>query len=120
MLAGQEIGLIEILMITAFGMLVSMAAMVILWVFVVILGKLVSWKESDNAAKPETVTVPVKPLQESDALTEEELAAIIALSYAESGLYPSQLKVTSITSSANASEEEIAAITAAICTHRQV
>ena len=110
MLVGQEIGLMDVLMITAFGMTVSMAAMVLLWWFVVVLSRAVAWKEAGR--KPDRAVG--QPAEESD-VTGAEIAAIIAAVGAETGLCPGQYKITSIASSEEMDGRETAVIVAAIC-----
>jgi Na+-transporting methylmalonyl-CoA/oxaloacetate decarboxylase gamma subunit len=117
MLAGQEIGLIEVLMITAFGMIVAMAAMVLLWWFVVMLSKAVAWKESKSlGAKSKLVeALPTKENVTGDGVVSKaEIAAIIAAVNTKTGLHPSQYKITSIQSGSDATQEEVAAVITAI------
>ena len=114
MLAGQEIGFMDVLMITAFGMVVSMAAMVFLWWFVVILSKAVAWRESKD--KP-VQTPPEIEITAEDGVSEAEIAAIIAAVGTKTGFYPNQYRITSISSDHGASQEEAAAVIAAIHQH---
>lgn len=78
MLVGQEIGFGDVMMITAFGMFVSMAAMIILWWFVVILGKAVAWRES----KGKTAAMSVEAKKFAQETDEAEVAAIVAATMA--------------------------------------
>jgi len=116
MLAGQEIGILDVLMITAFGMMVSMAAMVILWWFVIALGKTLAWKKSKNDADETAPTEAESASQgDLDEMTKEDIAAIIVAVGTETGLAPSQYKIISIMSRIDIPQEEVAVIMAAIC-----
>ena len=131
MLAGQEIGFLDVLTITAFGMIVSMVAMIMLWWFVVILSKAVAWRES----KEKSLSVVDKSGEElPEAILKEESFSVIDVSEAEIaaiigavgtglGLSPDQYKIKSINNShvvLDARQEEVAAIVAAISAKEQV
>ena len=131
MLAGQEIGFLDTLMITAFGMIISMVAMILLWWFVVILSKAVAWKESKE--KPLKVVDKSKEGLSEAILKEEsfsamdvseaEIASIIGAVGASLGLSPDQYKIKSISNSyggQDVGQEEVAAIVAAISAREQV
>jgi len=99
-MTGQEIIALpfsDVAMITVFGMSVSMAAMIILWIFVVILSKVAKVYEAPamaaaKATAPQTSANATSA--DANGVTEEEAAAVVAVICAEAGIDPSKHKVT--------------------------
>ena len=131
MLAGQEIGFLDVLMITAFGMIVSMVAMILLWWFVVVLSKAVAWRkskeESLSVADKSKVELPRAILKEESFsvidVSEAEIATIIGSVGTSLGLSSHQYKIKSINNSylgQEVEQEEVAAIVAAISSKEQM
>jgi|GEM_PF-1910612 len=125
MLVGQDIGLVEVIWISLFGMAVATIAIIILMIFVIIISKIISQgrkaasaqktvsekavsaQVSQTPAVPdpsatEAAPVPVSALQStapsSVCVTEDEVASITAALCVETGMHPEQFRIVSITS----------------------
>ena len=95
MLAGQDIGVYELLLISLLGMTVAMTALILLMSFIMIFSKLLAAKGDEGSYK--TAEPPSVQAAEGH-VPEDEIAAIIAAVSAESGLRPNQFSINSITS----------------------
>lgn len=84
MLAGQEIGVYETLMISLAGMTVAMVSLFILMLFIIVVSKIIVGF-SNIIQKQE------------DIASEEEIAVIASVICAETGLKPDEFKIKTIT-----------------------
>jgi len=93
MLIGQEIGLLETLMIVLLGMVVAMASLALLMGFVIAFSKPFTRKQSG----PPISQQQTRSLSDFADITEEEMAAIAASIGLKQDLSPDQFAITSIT-----------------------
>jgi len=103
MLVGQDIGLVEVVWISLFGMVVATIAIILLMIFVIIMSKIISQGKKAAITK-KLASEQATPLQAPPALA----ATLVALA-AVPDLQPL------VPPSAYVSEDEIAGITAALC-----
>ena len=97
MLVGQNIGPMEVLMITLFGMVVATIAVILMMFFVMLLSRIFSGLGKNPAAQK---AVPgngsLANTAIANSISEEEIAAITAAVCAESGLLPGKFRIVSI------------------------
>lgn len=117
MLVGQEIGMMEALLITVIGMGVVLLALAILALFIKIISSVVGRmagkgkKKEEKAAPaakapqaaPAVQPAPAAPaaqpapaVSQGNSFTEEEMACVVAAIATESGASPEQLRINSI------------------------
>jgi hypothetical protein len=102
MLVGQNIGPMEVLMITLFGMVVATIAVILMMFFVMLLSRIFSGLGKNAAAQkavPGNGSLTNGVLANTaiaNNISEEEIAAITAAVCAESGLLPGKFRIVSI------------------------